>query len=244
MKHRVVGCLAVLLVIAVPVVGHALERTRAPAVEREPDDRWALGCTATISYYNLCAGWIWSWSGWAPEEEIGVAFNTSFCTDVYAIDTSFHYAIEGAPAGYGYTGTLEVRYSSPLDCPQGSTIAAQPFLPASGWNTVFWGISPPWGAQAYSLVWRNADVLSSPVRWGTDGPASAACYPSGGRVRSARFGTPSAPLCPGDPFPGSGGAAELLWGITGPLAEWVNPVVAAPEGVARERWSRVKAMYR
>ncbi|MBN1826174.1 MAG: hypothetical protein JW958_07905 [Candidatus Eisenbacteria bacterium] len=29
----------------------------------------------SIIYYNLCAGWLWTWSGWAPGDEVGVYFD-------------------------------------------------------------------------------------------------------------------------------------------------------------------------
>jgi hypothetical protein len=29
----------------------------------------------SIVYYNLCAGWLWTWSGWAQGDEVGVFFD-------------------------------------------------------------------------------------------------------------------------------------------------------------------------
>ncbi|MBN1826173.1 MAG: hypothetical protein JW958_07900 [Candidatus Eisenbacteria bacterium] len=29
----------------------------------------------SIIYYNLCAGWLWTWTGWGPGDEVGVYFD-------------------------------------------------------------------------------------------------------------------------------------------------------------------------
>ena len=48
----------------------ALEKRAGLAVE---DDRaWEAGGSVTISYYNICTGWVWIWSGWSPNDVVGV----------------------------------------------------------------------------------------------------------------------------------------------------------------------------
>jgi hypothetical protein len=61
--------LAVTLVVA--SASFALEKTavRHADIERE---NWGAATTCTVAYYNFCTGWLWVWSGWSPNDVVGV----------------------------------------------------------------------------------------------------------------------------------------------------------------------------
>ena len=81
----------------------ALEKTAAPFDGDR--DAWQRGTDCTITYYNICTGWIWIWSGWSPGDQFGVSF-TSCCAggNESSVVGSWIYFGTGSPAGYGFTG--------------------------------------------------------------------------------------------------------------------------------------------
>jgi len=241
---------AALLLAAVPGPGRALERSahRPPNLDRPGSDEWARGCTQSIIYYNYCTGWIWAWSGWDAGERTGISHVTTYCNDNYLLASSWHYASEGTPSGYGFTGTMELAVATSDRCPTSVTLAVRPILPVAGWNHLYWATHLPGGPPGWLLLWRNGPVAGNPTSWATDHPAAGptgppacgTCYPETRETRSFRFGTPSSPACPGLPYEdGSGCTAELLWDVEGGFVEWGTPVA-----VEAESWAGVKTMYR
>jgi hypothetical protein len=129
---RIASSALVSLLLAAP--GLALEK-RAARLTDDPD-LWRSGGTSSnclVKYYNTCNGWVWIWSGWAPQDRMGVCF-TSCCPAPLsaAAETSYVHFWSGAPPGYGYTGTIDVFGVDADCCPVGLPLSTQPFLPVSG----------------------------------------------------------------------------------------------------------------
>ena len=241
------------LIVLFAVRADALEKVARPdyGIERDAG-QWALGCTSRVSYYNLCTGWIWTWSGWEAQEQAAVFFQTEQCSDEYALHESWHFAETGAPAAYGYTGTMKLTTVDSNRCPA-VTLASRPFLPSVGWTRVDWQEFPPPGSNGFLLVWTNGPVGGSPVSWATDHPSAGPtgppacgnCYPVTRGTRSFRLGTSSSPLCPGTVFPDEGCNAELVWEIVGNFTAFSGPPVSTPPPqIATSSWGAIKSLYR
>jgi len=244
---------ATLLTAAVPC--HGLERASARLADLRPESGgdWSRGCSNTIAYYNSCTGWIWAWGGWGGGEKVGAYYQTDLCTDYYGLWASWHYVVTAAPSGYGFTGTMAVRYADPFGCPAGSEIASRPFSPQPGWNVVDWNLAEiPMGVQGYTVVWTNGPLAGNPLTFGSDRPsagptgppACGTCYPTTRVPHSFRFGSAASPLCPGEPFTDGDCVAELLWDIAGPIVPWTPPAVSAEERTGSGSWGKIKSLYR
>ena len=195
--------LIALLLFLVAARAEGLEKVARPdpGIDRDQGGEWTMGCTSVVSYYNTCTGWMWTWSGWQAQEQAGVFFQTQQCSDILVLNESWHFVQTGAPAGYGYTGTMKIRSVDSNRCPT-SILASRPFLPATGWNRVDWEEFPPSGPVGFLLVWTNGPVAGSPMAWATDHPsagptgppACGTCFPATRGTRSYQFGTLPAPL--------------------------------------------------
>jgi hypothetical protein len=245
--------LIAVLGISIAVPAGALEKQARPdsGIDRDGAAQWSMGCTSTIRYFNLCTGWIWTWSGWQPEDRASVYFQTESCVDLHVLEESWHFAQTGAPAGYGYTGTMKLQAVDSIRCPS-VTLATRPFLPAPGWNRVVWQEFPPSGSLGYLVTWTNGPVPGSPVVWLTDHPsagptgppACGTCYPVQRGTRSYRFGPAASPFCPGIVFEDDGCNAELVWEITGLFTKWVGPPVSVDPHLEASSWGAIKNLYR
>lgn len=246
------ACVAALLGF---VPAHGLEKVARIAgdLDRPDADGWSRACTATIWYYNFCTGWIWTWADWEPGERVGVLYQVAQGCDVLALSASWHYAPVGNPAGYGYTGTMQVHPTGAGHCPAGTPLQSQSVLPVTGWNICHWTVMPPTGSEGFLLLWTAGQTPNAPVAWATDHPAAGAtgppacgsCYPVARTAHSFRYGTAAVPHCPGIPFDdGTSCAAELLWDIDGAFAPWTDPAVAVHEGHELRSWGSVKSLYR
>jgi len=81
--------------------------------------------------------------------------------------------------------------------------------------------------------------------FGTDRPSSpgapcGSCYPVDRPTRSFEFGTPAAPLCPGEPFDDGTCNAELMWHV---LLSCPIPV-SSPVESEHSTWGAIKSLYR
>jgi hypothetical protein len=243
--RRFVLCLA-LPTLSAPA--SALEKISRPAVGFDRLEAWSSGPLNTIAYYNTCTGWIWTWSGFQPGERIGVYYETQPIFEFnHFLETSSHFVFSGAPSGYGYTGTLEIRTADAAQCP-GPVRASQPWLPVAGWNEITWNHGlPPQGPLGYDILYTMGPGVGSPLSFATDHPAAGptgppacgTCYPSTRVTRSYFFGTESSPLCPGTRFDDSVCPAELLWEIAGHIIPAKGPV-----SIESTSWANIKAMYR
>lgn len=231
-----------LLLLASPSA--ALEKVAHP-MDRDPDgaaDDWlASGATCTISYANTCTGWLWVWDDWAPGETFGVVFHP--CCPGGGLAATQAYFWTGAPAGYGYTGTLALSALGPNDCP-GIAYGAQPLLPPDGPEVTFWGVPVPNGpvVLTYTNGSRPADyaIPTDHPAAGATGPQSCGlCFPSTRTIHTFRYGTPASPLCPGSPLnDGVCDVEALLWSA----AFWCYN--DGPVGVEPSTWATIKNLYR
>src|SRR5687768_7163441 len=74
-RLRCLAVAALALSLVIPATSNALEKKSV----RLQDDgsEWRGGPTScSIRYYNICTGWVWVWSGWAPQDRVGVHFET------------------------------------------------------------------------------------------------------------------------------------------------------------------------
>lgn len=219
----------------------ALERSEALAPEHT--DSWNLSATCTVAYYNICNGWLWLWSNPSARDRLGVVFDSCAPPAVLA-STSMYF--HGAPAGYGYTGMLDVFAADGNDCPQGAPIASRAFLPFGGWNAVSWEVAVPSRFVVtytfpYPPVWNMGPYSDHPAAGPTGASGCGTCYPSGRVGQSFLFGTVANPLCPGTPLSdGSSCEAELMW-----TASFLPiPAVGVEAGLEPRSWGAVKALYR
>jgi hypothetical protein len=212
---------------------HALEK-RSRAMDHDRNEVWSATTTVTIRYYNLCTGWIWVWSGWAPGEETGVCLNFPFNSGLGA---TWALAFTPQPSGYGFTGTISVR--DRCDC-TGNVLASQPWLPISGWTAHAWNIGVS-RSFLIDIVWaapagftNGSAIASDHPATGPTGPQSCGiCFPSTRVVRSKYFGVGGA-NCTGVPLNDYVCDVEFLvdFGLKG--------VVRADE----ISWGQVKNLYR
>ena len=234
---------AMLAVVAsLPSPASALEKTLGRLTDDL--DGWRSSTTSTnclVDYYNICTGWVWVWSGWAPGDRIGVGF-TSCCAPKGAeVDSSFVYFETGAPSGYGFTGTIGLYAVDGNLCPTGPAIASQPLLPASGWNAVGFNplVSvPPTFAVAYTFGTAPAPPIAidtdHPLQGPTGPVACGTCYPSSRTPHSFWWGTASSPVCPGSVLNDGLCNAEFLWDVS------MHCVVS----VESSSWGAIKGLYR
>lgn len=172
----------------------ALEKTSKRLTD-ERGDNWGAANTVTLAYYNNCTGWVWVWSGWSPGEEMGVCYDASGCTNA-VLNTTWALTFSPAPSGYGFTGTVSIEDA--CDC-TGSTLAAQPFLPAaSGWNAFAWGVPVP-SNFLVKVTWAAASGF-------TNGTGLASDHP---------FNGPTGPTSCGTCFPTTRTSNSLYYGIGG-----------------------------
>ena len=228
--------LAASLVVA--STGLALEKTAARMTD-DSDGGWAAGTqTCTVNYYNTCNGWVWIWSGLSANDRWGVSFDG--CGSSCSLDASDTYFWTAAPAGYGFTGTADVNAADANDCP-GAAIASQALLPASGWNTLVWGVAVP-DNFVISVNFPSDQGIPTPVAIPTDHPAAGptgpagcgSCYPTTRENHTYYYGTAASPLCPG---------SSLNDGICD--AQWLfNAYLTCTVSVEDQSWGAVKNLYR
>lgn len=229
--------LAGLMTLSLSSPSAALEKTAARAVD---DDRaWQAGSSVSVAYYNLCNGWVWIWEGWEPNDIIGVAYDFVWATE---LNSNWWYFGTGAPAGYGFTGTIEVNFVDNNYCPVHVPLASQSFLPVTGWNAVVWSPGVYVGSSRFSVTLEFGSGVANPAAAWTDHPAAGptgpqacgTCYPSPRENHSFYFGTETSPLCPGSPLNDGVCDAQFIQD-----AQFTS-IVAVDE----QSWSSVKSLYR
>jgi hypothetical protein len=226
--------------VAGPAV--ALEK-RAVKLADERAELWRGGASScSLVYWNTCTGWIWIWSGWTPNDRLGVSFD-SCCPPGHStgIGTAFVYFWTPAPSGYGFTGTADVWDADANGCPTGVSLASLPFLPQDGWNTFdFTGTTVP--DPTFAITGTFGAAASNPAEIASDHPAAVPpdpaqcgfCYPLSRVNHSFYFGTPATPICPGSVLFDGICNAQFLWDVTVPCTVAVDT----------ESWAGVKALYR
>lgn len=228
-------CSLALALLLASAPAFALQRTSV-RMDRNAGDEWDAAATCSVTYANTCTGWLWVWSDWEPLESFGVVFEP--CCEGGVLKSTQTYFWTGAPAGWGFTGTLSIR-TVVFDCP-GDVIASRPYLPQVGPTIDFW-TAPAGPVVLMHRVgpgWGNFATLPTdhPAAGPTGPQACGFCFPTTRVVHTFRFGTPDSPLCPGEPFnDGICDAEALLW-----YAGFDCPAV----GVQLTTWAALKALYR
>lgn len=217
----------------------ALEKTSARLADESRADAWNAGTTCTITYYNICTGWIWILSGFAASDQFGVCFQ-SCCTpgEQTGLVASWHYVYSGTPSGYGFTGTMAVSAADANCCPSGAPIESQVFLPVTGWNVYGWTAAVPSNFVVHATLGAGG---GSPLALATDHPGAVAggppacgtCYPTSRVNHSYYYGPGGA--CPGSVFFNDGVCdAQLLWDVD----------LACEVSVEPQTWGNIKNLYR
>ncbi len=232
------------LILLAATSASALEKTAVPLSDRSPSD-WSAGFTCTMSFYNTCTGWLWTWSGWAATETIGMTLTDGCYSGPWQPETLIAtrlYAWSGAPSGYGFTGTVRLHRRDANDC-AGVVIAQQPLLPADGPNDVYWGV--PDDVNGMVVTYEHADALNpDPIVWPTDHPAAGptgptacgTCYPTTRATHAYNYGLAASPLCPGEPV--NDGVCNAEWLFWAAQFRWAGDYVEASS------WAKVKELYR
>jgi len=225
----------------------ALEKNaRLIDVDRE-ENAWNLGCTFRMSYYNICTGWVWAWSGWEPGNQFGMSLGPLYeACDNHFFYYSYVFALDLAPPGYGYTGTLALYNSNSSACTVGEPLSVRPFLADEFVVPVEWlGSAHPY--QYAAIVMTVGPTPGNPMSLLTDRPAAGptgpnacgTCYPANRVGHSFFYEGLGGTLCPSSPFNDGVCDAELLWdtyAIGFSLDSTVNV-----EGAS---WGKIKALYR
>jgi hypothetical protein len=228
---------AFVLVLLVASASFALEKTAMRATDIERSDQWNAQTTCSVGYYNYCTGWIWVWGGWSPFDIIGVCYN-SCCDpgDITALMTTWELVYTAAPAGYNFTGMIEVRPACDACIPP---IAGQPFYFYSGWNGHAWGVPVP---NSFLVTVTMGPGPALPSRFASDHPAAGPtgpqacgyCYPMPRTCHSFYYGTAASPFCPGTSLTDGICCVEFVW----------DCALTCDIAVEQESWSNIKALYR
>jgi hypothetical protein len=231
-----------IVAIGLPITAMALEKepVRIADIDRPELEEWNRGYTCSVAYYNFCTGWTWVWSGFPAETRLGAHFTAccSTSTDSVRVTGLYMYFYTGVPAGYGFTGSFDAWAADSSGCPTAPSLASQALPPlGEDWNFIDFG-GPVLVPNEFVLTYTLGATEGSPMATLTDSPFTdlGVCYPGPRVARSAVYGTPGSPECPGSTFWDGAGDAELL------MAADLNcePVVSV-EGAT---WGGVKSLYR
>jgi hypothetical protein len=241
MTNPRIGALVVSFALASAGDTFGLERVHSRAAEY--GSAWSGGNTTTLSYFNVCNEWTWTWLFYR-DERLGVCFESPI-PDPVLVSTTF--VFDGTShSGYGHTGTVAVYAADALDCPTGGALASSPYLPVDGAVTYEWDIPVPTrfvvlATTDYGIPVGQVGHFRSdhPAHGPTGPPACGTCFPENRDTHSFYYGTVAQPLCPGTPLFDGLCNAELMW--TARLQPRVTSVDVAWQ---QRTWSSIKALYR
>ncbi len=232
---------AFLLACAVASNANALEK-RARFDTAVPEYEWQSGSSCSIIYYNRCTLWSLAWSGFGDGDRFGVfAENCCDALDFGIVTATQLRVFTGAPAGYGFTGTVAIETVDRSGCPS-SVRASQPYLPTGPFDVHFW--SQTVHAEFAFVVTTAGEA--NPAAFGTDHPAAGPtgpqacgfCYPLNRVNHSFVWGSVDSPLCPGRSFHDGVCDAQLR------LEMWVVMYDACTVAVTENSWGKIKSLYR
>lgn len=243
-RLRIVALATFALILSTAGTSAALEKTTR-LLNVDTGDDWRGGTTCAISYYNTCTGWLWVWGGWANGDRVGVASQnccgagfTSHVTDMRI------YWGTGAPAGYGFTGSVDLWAADVNGCPTGPSLGTQPMLPIDGGFATATFTAPVPVPDDFIVTYTFADAMSlnNPAQIGTEHPAAGptgpqacgSCYPALRTNRTFYYGTGASPVCPGSTLNDGVCDAQLLWDVN------ADCVVS----VESNSWGQIKNLYR
>jgi hypothetical protein len=137
---RLLGILVILLLVLPAVVSSDVPRRPREAVNEAiaPHGMGGARAFCSIVYYNLCSGWLWTYSGFVAGDQAGVMFDLpTDCSG--SIDpvfiTHFWWYWRYTTPGWGYTITYDLYKLDANLCKNGApqgTLAAQD--PTERWN--------------------------------------------------------------------------------------------------------------
>ncbi len=218
----------------------ALERT--VQLDYYDDPTFSIGASqCTISYYNRCSGWSWAWSGWLPNDRIGVVVETC-CSLPSPVALTSVRVFTSAPTGYGFTGTAAVHEVDASDCPTYPALGSQPWLPTGPFDVHNWNVD---AGDRFAIVYTfTTDYYESPATIGSDHPqqgptgeqACGFCYPVDRAIHSYYWGSLSSPFCPGGRFTDYVCDAELIIDVL--------MLCTTDVSVESESWGSIKNLYR
>jgi hypothetical protein len=245
-KMRKCFVTAFVLVLLVATTGLALEKTAMRATDLEQPNQWNAQTTCTVRYYNTCTGWVWIFTGWSPNDVVGTCYNTC-CqpgqSTVLQSTTVYQHEAYQAPAGYNFTGVIEVRPGCDFCVPALASLPLdwQP-LGTGGWMTkVFdWNIPVP---DQFLVTMQVGPGPGNPAGIVTDHPAAGPtgpqacgyCYPNPRTCTSFYFGPSTSPLCPG---------TSLTDGICCVEWYWYSTLLCEGVAVESDSWTNIKALYK
>jgi hypothetical protein len=241
MRKFFVTTFALAAMLCLATSSMALEKKSALASDRADD--WNAGATCRISYYNICTGWVWVWSGFGDGGRVGTVFNSCCGAGQSAslLQTSIFVATS-SPSGYGFTGSIAVHNTDANDCPVGAPLASQPLLPTSVFQISLWGGLPVPNEFVVVVTMQEDQGLPNPGSLGTDHPAAGptgpqacgTCYPANRVNHSFAYGSASSPVCPGSTFNDGICDSQLFW----------DADLACGVGVESSTWGQIKGLYR
>jgi hypothetical protein len=219
--------------------GLALEKSVARMTDDTRGD-WNAGTTCSVAYYNTCQGWVWVWSGWSPNDRLGVCFENCCLPNHGFVMSNWTYVWTAAPGGYGYTGTVATFDADANCCPVEPPLEAQAFLPVSGWNQYLWNSKI--SGDRFVVAATVGPASGNPTVFPTDHPAagptgSAACgtcYPLDRNPYTYYYGTSISPLCPGSPL--NDGVCDA--------ALFFDAQMSCVVSVEEASWGSIKNLYR
>jgi len=228
--------LAAMLVFATS--GLALEKTAVRA-DRTNADGWDAGASCSVTYANICTGWLWVWSGWSPGDTFGVGFEPCCANGALVGATAYFWT--GSPSGYGFTGTLTLSEGDANLCPTATVLNSVIILPPGGPESLAGAGAA--GANAV-LAYTVGAGVGNPISMPTDHPAAGptgpqacgSCFPSTRPIHTFYYGTPATPLCPGSSFNDGICDAEGLF--------WSAAFTGCTISVEENTWGAVKNLYR
>ncbi len=230
MRKYFVSAFVLAALLAFATSGLALEKSASQFSGDTLGDWNAGGSSVSVSYYNICTGWIWVYSSLPGELEAGTVFDN--CGNG-VVQSTYMYFRTAAPANYGFTGTAAIETVDAQDCPTGA-LMSQPHLPAAGWNFFAWGVAAP---ARFAAVYTLADEqgLGNPTGLVSDGPnACGVCFPTTRTTNSYTWGLTSSPACPGSAMADNNCFVEWLGSAT----------LTCPVSVEDESWGSIKTLYR
>jgi len=238
MRKKLITPLAIAASLGVATSAAALEKTAARMGEDSRPADWNAGTTCSVAYYNTCTGWVWVWSGFAPNEVYGVCFESCCVPGGGTLMTNWSYVWTAAPAGYGFTGTIAVSNADANCCPTAPALASQTFFPISGWNMYSWGVNV---GPSFVVAATLGPGAASPIALASDhaaagptGPvACGTCYASPRPAHSFSYGTSGGP-CVASSLNDGTCACELLW----------DAQLSCTVSVEDSSWGTIKNLYR
>jgi hypothetical protein len=234
MRKFFVTAFALGAILALATSGYALERSQARITGDDLGDWNAGSTTCSVAYYNICTGYIWVSTGFPAGWIVGTAFDA--CCDGGQLTESILYYRTGVPAGYGFTGEINVYAADANDAPMGAALATQSILPVHRWNFSTWANVNVPGRFLILHTLNDDQAFGRPDGVVTDGAGGGCglCFPITRGTNSYTYGTNTAPAPP-SPFFIAGCYTEMLA---------VAQLVGCPVSVEDESWGSIKNLYR